>query len=191
MKPFIAFINLLNPLPKKSSDKLLAITRIKDLKKGDTITNTEEKPNDFYILKSGIIRSFYTDKNGKEYIRQIFTSSMATGALGALILNGISRLSYDCLSNCEVYAINFKDFKNLIKTDKELSLLYAATLEISFLRLESKVYDLSILNATERYLKLKKQIPDIENLIPQYHIASYLNITPIQLSRIRKEIYSK
>ena len=112
MKPFIAFINLLNPLPKKSSDKLLAITRIKDLKKGDTITNTEEKPNDFYILKSGIIRSFYTDKNGKEYIRQIFTSSMATGALGALILNGISRLSYDCLSNCEVYAINFKDFKN-------------------------------------------------------------------------------
>jgi hypothetical protein len=53
------------------------------------------------------------------------------------------------------------------------------------------VYDLSVLNSTERYIKLKKEIPDIENLIPQYHIASYLNITPTQLSRIRREYYSR
>jgi len=38
-------------------------------------------------------------------------------------------------------------------------------------------------------LKFKKDNPGIENLIPLYHIASYLNITPVQLSRIRKDLY--
>lgn len=64
-------------------------------------------------------------------------------------------------------------------------------LESIFLLLESRIYDLSVLDATERYLKLKNEISNIEEFIPQYHIASYLNISPVQLSRIRKEIYSK
>ncbi len=191
MKFLTDFIDSIGGIPKKSTDKLLSLIRFKELKKGDTIAKIGEIPNDVYVLKSGVVRSFYTDEKGKEYIRHIFTPFRATGALGALILDKPSRLSYDCLSNCELYAINFKEFKELTKKDKELSNLYSSILEIIFLTLESKIYDLSVLNATERYLKLKKQIPDIENLIPQYHIASYLNITPVQLSRIRKEIYSK
>jgi len=34
------------------------------------------------------------------------------------------------------------------------------------------------LDATQRYLKLRTQIPNIDDLIPQYQIASYLSITP-------------
>ena len=191
MKLLFDFFNEINPIPKKSSDKLFSLVRVKKLKKGDRVVNLGEIPNEFYILKSGVIRSFYTDEKGKEYIRHLFTPFRATGALGALILDKPSRLSYDCLLDCEVYAINFKDFKSLIEKDQAICRLYTSALEIIFLTLESKIYDLSVLNATERYLKLKRQNPDIENLIPQYHIASYLNITPVQLSRIRKEIYSK
>jgi CRP-like cAMP-binding protein len=191
MKLLFDFFNEINPIPKKSSDKLFSLVRVKKLKKGDRVVNLGEIPNEFYILKSGVIRSFYTDEKGKEYIRHLFTPFRATGALGALILDKPSRLSYDCLLDCEVYVINFKEFKSLIDKDQSICRLYASALEVIFLTLESKIYDLSVLNATERYLKLKKQNPDIENLIPQYHIASYLNITPVQLSRIRKEIYSK
>ncbi|MGB6268061.1 MAG: hypothetical protein WBF67_03545 [Olleya sp.] len=41
------------------------------------------------------------------------------------------------------------------------------------------------MNAKGRYLKLREKIPNIDNLIPQYQIAAYLSITPVQLSRIR------
>lgn len=185
------FIDSIGGIPEESIQKLLALISYKKLTKGHSIAKFGEVPNDIYILKSGVIRSFFTDEKGKEYIRHIFTPIRATGALGAMILDKPSRLSYDCLSDCEVYLINFKEFKNLTLEDKAIANLYARVLELVFLSLESKIYDLSVLNATERYLKLKKQIPEIENLIPQYHIASYLNITPVQLSRIRKEIYSK
>ena len=46
------------------------------------------------------------------------------------------------------------------------------------------------LDATARYLQLLKQNPTIEDSISQYHIASYLGITAVQLSRIRKKINS-
>ena len=64
-------------------------------------------------------------------------------------------------------------------------------LQFYFIGLENKVIELGSLTATERYLNFKKRFTTIENLIPQYQIASILGITPIQLSRIRKEIYSK
>ena len=48
--------------------------------------------------------------------------------------------------------------------------------------------ELLSMNATQRYLSLRKQIPNIDNLIPQYQIASYLSITPVQLSRIRAKL---
>lgn len=69
--------------------------------------------------------------------------------------------------------------------------LYTKVIEQDFLFQEQRVLDLSLLNATERYLKLQKEISNIENILPQYHIASYLNITPVQLSRIRKDLVSK
>ena len=111
MKLLIDFINKINPIPRESRDKLFSLIRLKELKKGDSIAKLGETPNDFYILRSGVIRSFYTDEKGKEYIRHLFTSSKVTGALGALVLDKPSRLSYDCLLDCEVYAINFKEFK--------------------------------------------------------------------------------
>lgn len=191
MNTLIDFISKIDNIPKSSLDKFLALISLKKFKKGDVIAKTGEIPKELYILKKGVIRSFYIDEKAKEYIRHIFTPLRATGALGSLIVNKPSRLTYDCLSDCEAYALNYKEFKALSVKDIGVSNLYSAALEIVFLTLESKVFDLSVLNATERYLKLKKQIPDIENLIPQYHIASYLNITPVQLSRIRKEIFSK
>ncbi len=56
--------------------------------------------------------------------------------------------------------------------------------------LQKTIINLGTLNAKERYLKLLKRISGIEDLIPQYQIASFLGITPIQLSRIRKSIIS-
>ena len=79
-------------------------------------------------------------------------------------------------------------FKKLCKKDINISNLYAKVLEYTFIAYEDRNLDLMILSGTKRYLKLRRQIPEIDELIPQYQIASYLNITPVQLSRIRKSL---
>lgn len=178
-------------ISEESQNLIFSLAKNIELRKGDSISKAGEISKSIYILEEGIARSFYVDEKGKEYIRNLFVPVRAIGPLGALILRKKSKFSYDCLSHCKLQVINYDDFIELTKQNLEIGKLYSKILEKVFLELEAKVYDLSVLNATERYLKVKAQIPNIENLIPQYHIASYLNITPVQLSRIRKGLYSK
>ena len=185
------FINNFHVLPETSFENFSKLTTLTKFSSKDIIAKYGETPKELFILKSGIVRSYYTDEKGKEYIRSLFTPFSSTGALGALIVDKPSSLSYDCLTDCEMFAINFKDLKELAKQDKDVAYMYANALESVFLLLESRIYDLTVLNATKRYIKLKRIINNIDNLIPQYHIASYLNISPVQLSRIRKKLYSK
>lgn len=178
-------------VPKESFDTLINLATEVNFSKNEIITKTGDISKDFYFLKSGLARSFHTDEKGKEYTRSIFIPGNTTGSLGSLISKTPSKLTYQCLTNCVLYKFVYDDFIQLTKKDNHLLALYVKMMEGIFLLMESKIYELSVLNATQRYLRLKHEIPDIETLIPQYHIASFLNVSPVQLSRIRKEIYSK
>ena len=191
MKILVSFINNFHVLPEQSLTEFLALTELKKFSKKDIITNKGEKPSNLYILKSGVVRSYYSDDKNKEYISSLFTPYSSTGAFGALVSDKPSELAYDCLTDCELFAINFKELKKLIHEDIDVSIMYANALEHTFLLLETRIYNLTVLDATERYINLKKEIPGIENMIPQYHIASFLNISAVQLSRLRREMYSK
>ncbi|MDH5599450.1 MAG: Crp/Fnr family transcriptional regulator, partial [Cyclobacteriaceae bacterium] len=54
-----------------------------------------------------------------------------------------------------------------------------------FVSKERREIEIVMLSAAERYELFKKKFPELEKSIPQYHIASYLGISPTQLSRIR------
>lgn len=185
------FIKSIIDVDNKAVKKITKLAKLKAYKKNDILVKVGDIQKNFFVLKSGLMRSYYSDNSGKIHIRNLFVKMRTSGDIGALIKQKPAKLTYDCLTDCEVYVINYYDFKELFEKDIQLCRLNNKLLENILLNFESKLFNLSVLNATERYLKLKKEIPEIENLLAQYNIASYLNITPVQLSRIRKEIYSK
>ncbi|MFY0604742.1 MAG: Crp/Fnr family transcriptional regulator [Flavobacteriaceae bacterium] len=185
------FVSSLSVISKPSKEAFLNLLSIKSFKKGAVIAEYGEVPTHFFVLKSGIVRSYITNDKGKEFIRSFFVPVTSTGSFSALILEKPSRLTYDCLTDCEIYTGDYKAFKDLTSKHIDLANMYSTVLERIFIRMEKRIFELSVLDATKRYLNLKKEIPNIDNLIPQYHIAAYLNITPVQLSRIRKELYSR
>ena len=173
------------------AEKLSNLLTKKKLKKKEIIVKLKEIPSKFYILKKGIVRSYMVGSQGKEHIKILYTKNNIFAPMTALIKKKPSLYSFDCLTDCEILEGNYTDLLALTNSDLEFSILYSKILEEMYVRTDNKIHDLSILNATERFKKLKKEKPTIENLIKQYHIASYLNITPTQLSRIKKENYSK
>jgi CRP-like cAMP-binding protein len=56
------------------------------------------------------------------------------------------------------------------------------------LRYEKKEIEMALLDADKRYSIFRDEYPGIELEIPKYHVASYLGISPTQLSRIRKKM---
>lgn len=158
------------------------------LKVGENIVEQAAKSNKVAILTSGLMRAYCTLESGKEITKNIFTPIGFVGGFSSIVKNEPSLFCYEALVDSTIYEINFSEFVKISKTNIDISNLYNRILEFVFIMYETKQLESMALNATERYLILKKQIPSIDNLIPQYQIASYLNISPVQLSRIRKEL---
>lgn len=157
----------------------------------DILCDLKTKPKHGYFIKSGIIRAYTVNAKGKEFTKSLFSAFQFAGPLSALIEDRKSELIYEALTDCEVIQGDYLEIRKLFDQNIELMRFSHKMLQYYFIGLENKVIDLGSLSATDRYLNLKERFNDIENLIPQYQIASILGITPIQLSRIRKELYSK
>ena len=186
MEFFKNFSANFHPLTDESLEEIYELLKVKKYSKNQKIVELGQIPTKFYILKKGVIRSFNIDEKGKEHTKTIFTPVTTSGALGALIKKEPSALIYECLSDCEVIECSYQDFYNLSLKHHEVSIFHYKVLQHIYIREVSKILELQTLDATQRYKSLQEKHPGIDNLINQYHIASYLNITPVQLSRIRK-----
>jgi len=167
---------------------LQSLSTKRELVAGECIVKQGGKSKKIAFLTSGLMRAFISLESGKQITKNIFTPIGFVGAFSSIIKNEPSLLCYEAMVDSVVYEINFDEFIKISKTNIDISNLYNRILEYVFIMYERKQLEIMSLNGTERYLALKKQIPNIENLIPQYQIASYLNISPVQLSRIRKEM---
>lgn len=189
MDSLLKNIRKIYPISEQSFEKLKKIFNEKKFKKKSALSHKNQVSTKFYIVISGIVRSYVTDDKGKEHIKFIYTNYSPVASFSSLIKTKKNNVLIECLTDCDLIEVDFLKFKNLAKVNIEILHLYNNLLELLFIKLENRFYELSTLNATELYLKFKKDNPGIENLIPLYHIASYLNITPVQLSRIRGDLY--
>ncbi|MBU2951956.1 Crp/Fnr family transcriptional regulator [Tamlana agarivorans] len=182
------FLNTFLDVSEETYRQLLNISKLKELKARTQVSKTGEVPTKIYMLVSGMMRAYLSSEDGKEYTKSFFTPFSFVGAFTGLIQKKPSKLVYEALTDSKVYELNFIDFMTLCKKDINVSSLYNKILEHIFIKYEERQLELISMDATERYLKLCKEMPDLERLIPQYQIATFLSITPVQLSRIRKKL---
>ncbi|MCA0131463.1 Crp/Fnr family transcriptional regulator [Winogradskyella alexanderae] len=164
------------------------IALIRSLNAGEKLVEQGGKSNKVAFLSKGLMRAYSTLESGKEITKNLFTPISFVGALSSLINDRPSTYCYEALVDSLIFEINFHEFIEISKHNIDISNLYNRVLEYVFIIYEQKQLHLVALNATDRYLDLKRRIPNIEKLIPQYQIASYLNVSPVQLSRIRKAL---
>lgn len=157
----------------------------------DFFIKINEQPKYFFLIKTGLIRSYLETEDGKEITRHLFTPGNLTSNLSSMVKKTPADFNYQALTKVTGYKGNFYKFKELALKNHELSLFYVKALEQSYLKAEKIILDISTYNATERYLMLRKKVPNVDNLIAQRYIASYLNVSPVQLSRIKKSLLNK
>lgn len=191
MTPLHKFMNNISPLSEVSYNAFMEKCEDTKYKAGTVLVEIGSTPENLYFIKKGVSRSYSLSEKGVEYIRSLISTYNILACTESLITKEPTKIALQCLTDCEALEINYDTLMEMCKSNNEISAWYTRTVELHYGHLQKTNDELLTLNATDRYLKLQKRIPNIDNMINQYHIASKLGITPIQLSRIRKKLYSR
>ncbi|MCI4667554.1 MAG: Crp/Fnr family transcriptional regulator [Bacteroidia bacterium] len=188
MQKLKEFLQAKTPIGEDSWAELEGLFQRGKLRKGEHFASYQEAARRIAFLESGIVRAYFVNKEGKEYNKQFFTSPGIIGAYTSLLTQRPNQIPQQALVDCEIWVANYKSVAQLYDRFQDLERLGRVIAESYFLEKEQKELEMALLNATERYLLLRKRYPELENQIPQYHIASYLSISTTQLSRIRRRL---
>ncbi|MDA8214408.1 MAG: Crp/Fnr family transcriptional regulator [Nitrospiraceae bacterium] len=182
---------LYSEIPPGEYEKLLKISRVCHLKKGEYFQRAGERPNKFGFVISGILRLYYTNGSGDEFNKSFCIETDLVAAYSALLQNRASRLSIQALEKTTLLVIGYKDYLKLLDQHMCWQILGRRIAENLFIKKEEKESQFLLDSVEMRYLKFLKEYPDLEVRIKQYHIASYLGITTVTLSRIRTKLRRK
>lgn len=182
------FLNSITDVSEAIFEQLISISEFKEVPEGTQLVKLNETPTKIYMLVSGLIRCYLTTEEGKEFNKSFYLPVCFVGSLTALMQKKPSLFVFETLSDCKLYELEYAKLKALCENNIQLNALYSKVLEGVYTKYEKRLVELISLDAKGRYLALRKQIPNVDTIIPQYHIASFLGITPVQLSRIRKKI---
>lgn len=183
----ISFVKNIIDLPKPEENKLLAIIHITSIKKGTYYIQAEQIPKKFAFVSEGLFRYLYIDSSGNEYTKNFIPENNFLLAYSAMILNEPSKMFIEALEDATIYDIDYSDWLALKNDHPCWNLFLIKLLEKAFIIKENRERELLLLDAEHRYKIFKKEFPTLETRVKQHLIASYLGISPVSLSRIRKK----
>jgi len=159
---------------------------LKTYKKKDflVIQNTICKHN-FFILK-GLVRQYRLEDNGNENISLFGIEDWWVSNLDSFVNNIPSINSIQAIEETTVLQITKKKLENLYLQIPKLEQAFRKIYINMLIALQRRSDLYMKKNSRERYYNLVKLIPNFSQRVPQYMIASYLDITPEYLSEIRK-----
>ena len=139
----------------------------------------------FYVVKKGVHRLYYLTPNGEEITLGFSFDNHFSGAYQSFITQTPSTVYFHTITDTEVFAIGYSDMVHLLDTYKTFERWGRLFMQqILFGRLQRDV-ELITLSAEERYNLFVNRMPPELQTIPQKYIASYLDMTPETLSRVR------
>lgn len=178
-------------LSSEAEEYIYSISKEKTISKGDVLIRQGQAVKKTYFVKSGCLRSYCIDENGKEHTLQFAIKNWWISDFIALYNNELATLTVECITDSTIIEFNALQLDGIYLLYPEFEAFQRKNLEQHVVSLHKRILNQLQLSAAERYNLFREQYPNIEKDIPNYHIASYLGITQQSLSRIRVEIAKK
>ncbi len=159
----------------------------REYKKKDIILKEGEIDDYLTIVEEGAARLFFIKQNKEITTRFVFKYQYLT-SYDSFLNRSPSRCNVEALTDMVLWRVHYDDLQEVYRTSSVGNLIGRLTIESIYVEKLNKEFSYLSESAEERYLKLMKEQPDLFQLIPLKHIATYMGITPQALSRIRRRI---
>lgn len=191
MEHFINKIKSSLLLSTEAEEYLYSISKEKTVTKGEVLIREGQTVKKTFFVTDGCLRSFCTDKSGKEHTLQFAIKEWWISDFTAIYNNEPATLTVESIKDSKVIEFNASKLNNIFSQFPEFEVFQRKNLENHVVSLHKRILNQLQLTARERYDLFLEQYNDIEQYTPNYHIASYLGITQQSLSRIRVERVKK
>ncbi|WP_143883846.1 Crp/Fnr family transcriptional regulator [Chryseobacterium binzhouense] len=176
------------PFNKEGLELFVNSFETKNYKKNQPILHFGETEKELRFLDSGIIREFYAN-NGKEKNIDFFLTGEFVTDFYSFVSEKPTRKNQECVTDVQIRTLSKEKFLHFLKEYSCGKLFVDEIFQRIIEKKEQDEFAQFINTAEENYKLLLQDKPNWLQRIPQYHIASYLGITPETLSRIRKRIF--
>lgn len=158
----------------------------KTFKRQEILSRPDIVPDEIFFINKGLIRVLITDNEGTEHTIHFALENQFIADYSHFIQQLPSIYSLQALEETQVVilprsAIEW-GYKNLMDGQKMGRLIA----EYYFIYKDDRIKNTYIRTPKQRYDSITDVFPNIHNRVPQHMIASYLGITPIHLSRLKK-----
>lgn len=152
--------------------------------KGTILIRADKIEPYFYILKSGIARA-YSDGENQQITFWFGESGSVLFSFNSYINDKPGYENIELLEDCVLVRIRLIDLFSLYQANTELANWGRKMAERELIATERRLIDRSFKGAAERYQEFTDHSPALLKRVALKHIASYLGVTQVTLSRIR------
>ncbi len=147
-----------------------------------------DDPDGCGVVIEGVLREYYLQADGREHTRGFCLAGDAFGSLADALQGRRSAVFVRAEVRARVVLVPWSQVTALAREYLAWERLAAALVKDLYLRKSAREYELLALDAMGRYEALRARQPDLERLVPATLLASYLGITNVHLSRLRRRL---
>lgn len=185
---FRQFIESRMHVPQDEWDYLLPRLARREFEKNEYLVRAGDVAENFFFITSGLVRFFYSTENGREFNKHFAMEDGFAGSLYSMIM----------VEPCGFFIQAMEDTRTVVLPDRLLVHLYdrhqcwerfgrKIAEHLVFVK-EARERELLLDSLEVRYRRFLKEFPGLADRMPQYHIASFLGVTDVALSRMRGKI---
>jgi CRP-like cAMP-binding protein len=154
---------------------------------GTVVLSPGQRWNELMVIRQGIFRLYYLDSSGKESNKGFFSEKQILAPIAQSAIQKPSLFFVEALTNVEVYSCDYEQLATLLNKYSGGRNFYNRLAEnLLEDKIRREVMFLQ-LDARGRYERFVTDFPDLHERVPLHHLASYLGMTDVTLSRIRRK----
>lgn len=175
-------------VPDHEVQMFVELTRKTEVDSGTYFIREGYRTNKLGFIEKGLFRNIYLTESGEEHTFAFGAENDFIYECAAMRTFGMAQYSVQALEDSTILEIDYKSWSEPFKDSAWWNkiLLDLTTSELSLKSHRER--ELMDLNGRERYAHFLEKYSKIEHRLKQHTIASYLGITAVTLSRIRKEL---
>lgn len=184
----VASMHFGEEIPREEARAFFKVKKRLFLEKGSYFLRAGEVPYRIGYNVSGLLRLFYVSASGTEINKHFCIEKSLAVNFDAFLRREKSKLYIQALEDTKLLVIDHDAYQYLLTRHPCWQRIGQKLSEMLVRVSQKRESELLLMDAKERYVQFVRDNPNLVNRISQYHIASYLGITPESLSRVRASI---